>query len=386
MTDTLALDPSGLPDIPAPAAPASGMPSRSEPFRFTGAAGEYFRIWIVNLFLCIVTVGLYSPWAKVRKKRYFHGHTWLAGANFEYHGDPVAILKGRLLAFAAFMVYSTASHYSERVGHALLLAMLPALPWLLVQSFAFNAANTSYRNLRFRFTGTYRQALAAVAPLALVPFVALLTPDVEMGEGPRGIRDWGYLLIGPLLLLFMYPYVIAKVKLFHLRNAAFGATPFECDAGAGRFYAIYVAGGLVFAGVMTVAGFAMAGAVLVSPGTAVAIIMGAYLLGGALSLAYVNASTINYLFGATRLRGAGRFHSHLEVWALTKLYMGNLVIVAITFGLGVPWAAVRTARYRASRLSLEIEGGLDALAARSGAGVRATGEEMGEMFGFDLSL
>lgn len=56
---------------------------------FAGVADDYFRIWIVNLLLTLVTVGLWSPWAKVRKRRYFYGHTWLANANFEYHGNPV---------------------------------------------------------------------------------------------------------------------------------------------------------------------------------------------------------------------------------------------------------------------------------------------------------
>src|SRR5690349_15587002 len=91
-----------------PAAPAMAPPL--EPFEFRGRAGEYFGIWIVNLFLTIVTLGIYSAWAKVRKKRYFYGNTWLAGSNFEYHGRPLAILKGRLIAFAAFIAYSVGAH------------------------------------------------------------------------------------------------------------------------------------------------------------------------------------------------------------------------------------------------------------------------------------
>lgn len=35
---------------------------------FTGQAGEYFRIWIVNLCLTIVTLGIYLPWAIVRQR------------------------------------------------------------------------------------------------------------------------------------------------------------------------------------------------------------------------------------------------------------------------------------------------------------------------------
>jgi uncharacterized membrane protein YjgN (DUF898 family) len=40
------------------------------PFEFRGTGGEYFRIWIVNLLLTILTLGIYSAWAKVRQLRY----------------------------------------------------------------------------------------------------------------------------------------------------------------------------------------------------------------------------------------------------------------------------------------------------------------------------
>ena len=40
------------------------------PVEFTATASEYFRIWIVNVALTIVTLGIYSAWAKARKRRY----------------------------------------------------------------------------------------------------------------------------------------------------------------------------------------------------------------------------------------------------------------------------------------------------------------------------
>jgi uncharacterized membrane protein YjgN (DUF898 family) len=35
------------------------------PFEFTGKAGEYFGIWIVNVSLTLLTLSIYSAWAKV---------------------------------------------------------------------------------------------------------------------------------------------------------------------------------------------------------------------------------------------------------------------------------------------------------------------------------
>src|SRR5437667_6745528 len=81
------------------AANAAG-PEKRYAVEFSASAGEYFRIWIVNLALTILTLGIYSAWAKVRKRRYFYAHTHIAGESFEYRGRPVAILKGRLIAVA----------------------------------------------------------------------------------------------------------------------------------------------------------------------------------------------------------------------------------------------------------------------------------------------
>ena len=79
------------------------------PFEFRGNGSEYFRIWIVNLLLTIVTLGIYSAWAKVRRLRYFYGNTFVDGQSFEYHGQPLAILKGRLIVFGGYVVFVIAS-------------------------------------------------------------------------------------------------------------------------------------------------------------------------------------------------------------------------------------------------------------------------------------
>ena len=58
---------------------------------FTGKAGDYFGIWIVNLLLSVVTLGIYSAWAKVRRMKYFYNNTLIDGVGFDYHAKPIAI-------------------------------------------------------------------------------------------------------------------------------------------------------------------------------------------------------------------------------------------------------------------------------------------------------
>ena len=69
---------------------------------------------------------------------------------------------------------------------------------------------------------------------------------------------------------------------------------------------------------------------------------------------------------------------------LALLHLTNLVGIALTFGLYIPWAKVRLARYRIEHLQLLAAGELDAFAAGEQQNVTSTGEEIGEMF--DLAI
>src|ERR1700685_13403 len=86
-----------------------------EPLRFTGNGAEYFGIWIVNLLLTIVTLGIYSAWAKVRRLQYFYRHTELAGSSFDFHGSPTKILIGRLIALAMLIAYNVSVRLQSRM-------------------------------------------------------------------------------------------------------------------------------------------------------------------------------------------------------------------------------------------------------------------------------
>ncbi|MDU3936273.1 MAG: DUF898 family protein, partial [Serratia liquefaciens] len=63
--------------------------------KFTGKSSEYFFIWLTNIFLITITLGVYSAWATVREHRYFYNHMELDGEKFDYHAQPLQILIGR---------------------------------------------------------------------------------------------------------------------------------------------------------------------------------------------------------------------------------------------------------------------------------------------------
>ena len=104
MAATRVRSPSAAPPPPPPAARArrdeADRWAHEHGIAFSGSGSEYFRIWIVNLLLTLVTLSLYYPWAKVRRLRYFHTNTQVAGHALDFHGEPVKMLRGHLLVLA----------------------------------------------------------------------------------------------------------------------------------------------------------------------------------------------------------------------------------------------------------------------------------------------
>lgn len=341
---------------------------RIEPFRFNGSGREYFGIWIVNLMLTVLTLGLYSPWAKVRRLQYFYRNTELAGASFDYHGQPLAILKGRIIAVLLLLLYHFSTTYISVWTLVALGFLALALPWLLRSAIRFRLRYSSYRALRFNFRGTLGGAYAVfLAYPVLMVFTAYLAA----------------------------PLFHQRLKQYQHGSAWFGTTAFSFSASVGRFYrtyAVYMLAAVVLFAVAFVPMVMMAantprGAKPDPEAIQMAFIgFSAALMLGVLVLApLLQAAIQNLIWNHTSL-GPHRFASRVSGWKLLWINLSNLFLVALTLGLFMPWAAVRVLQYRLSCMSLDTDGSLDAIVADANTSVAALGEETAEMFDIDIGL
>ena len=156
------------------------LSAKTTPVIFQGKTSEYFGIWIVNLLLSLITLGIYSAWAKVRRKKYFYNNTSIENVGFDYHAKPVSILKGRIIAVIFFAGYGMSASIHPFLPAVFLLIFFIALPWLVVRGSIFNARNTSHRGLRFDFIGTLGQAAKVfiALPILVMPTFGLIFPYV----------------------------------------------------------------------------------------------------------------------------------------------------------------------------------------------------------------
>jgi uncharacterized membrane protein YjgN (DUF898 family) len=331
------------------AAPSQALSLRHEPFVFTGTAREYFGIWIVNVLLTIATLGVYSAWAKVRRQRYFHGNTRLAGGTFDYHARPVQILIGRVIVLVIIIAYNLAVNFVPVVGGLIGVAFLFAIPWFVMRGLRFRARVTSYRNVRFDFTGGYGGA-----------FLAYLL---------GGLLTWGTLgLLAPIASQWMWNYTLGNVR--------YGDRPISCEPRLEKLYGQLILPAIVFVvGVILLVSAAISVFLAAAGGgfmpdsasdiAAWGIVAAVYLAFLPFFLLYVlvgllyRAGTRNVALNETVIDGRHLLASNIARWRYAWIAISNFFATIFTFGLLRPWAAVRMARYLASVTALYSAGSLD---------------------------
>lgn len=349
----------------------AALPSQEEPapgqtlfFEFHGKAAEYFRIWIVNLLLSIVTLGVYSAWAKVRNKRYFYGNTRLDGAAFEYHAKPMQILKGRLIVVLLLVLYVGAVNVSPYAGFALYVALFFLMPWMVNQSLRFNARMSSYRNVHFGFAGSYGQA---VWVFAVLPFLCSL----------------------PLGLLL--PIAHRRMSLYVSKGMSYGGRKFDSHIPGGDFFPPFfevIALGVLFSAFVGVFGSLLTVSHIAPDLSESVIALIPFLIWAFLLflVPYYRAKARNIVFKHLELESGHRFASRLAPWRMGWITFSNLVCIALSLGLLVPWARLRWTRYVALRTAVKPAGDLGDFVAALESSQPALGSEMSDLMGWDVGF
>lgn len=339
------------------------------PFLFTGTGGEYFRIWIVNLALTIVTLGIYSAWAKVRTNRWFYGHTLLDNSPFSYLATPMQILKGRLIAAVLLILYTITSSTAPLIAGFIMIGILIASPWIIVMALRFSSRQSAYRALRFNFTGTIGEA--AIVYL-LLPLLSFITVGLAL------------------------PYTAYRQVRFLASNYVYGSTEASYEGELKPFWGIYLSALLLLIVPMGIFAYAIYSAYqLQMMGMPKEVIIGAIstlILVGVVSfyliipvlVAFLQARKANLFYNHTRL-GNIRFHSTQRARDLIWIYISNLILIAITFGLFIPFAAVRLARYRAEHLAL-LSDDLSSFTTQARDNMSAVGGEISDLFDIEIGI
>jgi uncharacterized membrane protein YjgN (DUF898 family) len=347
---------------------------------FRGNAGEYFGIWIVNILLTIVTLGIYSAWAKVRRMRYFRGNTVLDGYAFDYHARGGQIFLGRVIVFIVLAMVNVLANAFPLVAPFASLIFLVALPFFIVRSLKFNARVTSYCNVRFDFTG---KAWGAFTSIILGSILSALTLGI----------------LAPLASRWSSRYVFN-----HFR---YGDRPFSSDPKLGALYRSLVPPALVF-----IIGLAIL--VVVTAIVAVPIyrqyamigddsgeqhyrmvitfililyaILIPFLLVYAVAALIYRAAVRNVVFNAALFDNRHPLFSDLSRFGYFWIILSNTVVTLLTLGLMRPWAAVREQRYLVTHTGIVPQGDIGEIMAAIQASGSAISSEYMDLEGLDFGF
>lgn len=382
--------------------PLATTPMRHElEIRFTGSGSEYFRIWIVNLLLTLVTLSLYYPWAKVRKLKYFYGNTLVGNQPLGFHADPKKMLRGYLLVALLLALYSVAGHVSPTAGIVALVVVGAIWPALLKSSMQFRLANTSWRGLRFRFHGSVSGAYAAVLPLFIpaVLFAAMMlgVPDEKHPPAWFGGAFFGVFALTMLVL----PWLWFNLKKYQHDHYGYGPEQTALNTGPGSFYAVFmktsgvsvlgflafgVLAGVIFASVVGVATLGGSRNPVAMAILGIVVFVFGMLVVQLMPRPYFTSRMQNLVWGKTASTNVS-FESALRFRPLLWLTVKNWLLMVLTLGLYWPFAAVATTRMRleATRVLSDVDPQTLSDRARAGEG-EAAGDAAGDLFGLDIGL
>ena len=377
-----------------PASESSAAPAAREEMltpTFSGSGQEYFRIWIVNLFLSVATLGIYSAWAKVRRLQYFDRNTELGGAVFDFRGDPKAILRGRILALVMLVAYQYAFGFTSTVSFIILGVLAAALPFLMRGALRFRLRNTEYRGLTFGFHGSAAGAYATFFPILLIFVLPGLLFTIAPGNP---------LVLWSFLGYVLWPLLHARLIRYQRAHASFGTAASSYAVPGWTFYKLYlIAFGLSLA---ATAAFAILGVIVTllakvtaAPGnmmTSVGVLVGIglYYIALLLCIPYMSARINNEVWSHTSFPGI-RIQCTMSARALARLQVVNVLLTIVTLGLFRPFAVVRVHRFRLAAMTIIASGGFEQAMVQGAQGAQAapagsaSGEGAADFFGFDLS-
>ena len=275
--------------------------------RFDGRTGELFAIFIVNLLLSIVTLGIYRFWARTRVRQYLWRQTSFHDDAIEYTGTGKELFLGFLIALAVlvpvvsiyqavYLLLQTEFHVPD--DYLLILDAGYLIAIFFVIGFAL------YRTRRYRLSRTVWRGIRGAQTGSAVVYARMYL---------------GYALLTALTLGFFWPFMNIKLASYRLNHTWFGDRRLVFEGSGGDLFKR----------------FAICWIALIPT----------------LGMSWFWYKSAEWLYVAAHTRYENlRFEAPLESHQLLWLVLSNLLMVTFSLGLAYPYAMIRVGRYIAGNL------------------------------------
>ncbi|GBF51521.1 hypothetical protein LPTSP4_30590 [Leptospira ryugenii] len=296
---------------------------------YKGKGEDLLLIFLKNIFLTIVTLGIYSFWAKTNVQKYNAQNLYWAGEAFAFHGSGKERLLGFLkalviLAVAGLVIVAISSllalvhPFAQLFGTYLLIVffLIGLNPFIIVGNKRYFTSRSSYRNVRFGFSG---KALDIIKIYALGILLCILTLGIY------------------------YPWFYAKKESYIGSKTRYGNAYFTLTLNGKDLFFIYLK--VIILTIVT---------------------LGIY-------IPWFIAEKYNYTWSQTSFQGK-RFRSDLSGGKVLGYSILAYFLIFFTFGIGYGWAVVLMNQLFYHAIELEEEIDFESILAQPDLGANAITE------------
>jgi len=307
-------------------------------FGFHGKGTDFFVIQIVNLFLTVITLGFYYPWAKARTLQFIYSNTELEASRFEFHGTGKEMFKGYIKALLiVFLIYGfflllTFLEMAEIGILFLYVSILAILPLIIHGSYRYRMSRSSWRGIRFGYRGSKKE-------LVLNFYRDLFLTVITLG------------IYGSWLSMNLRRYVIGHIRL--------GSAQFEYKGNGGDYLFMNIFG--YFGTIFT---------------------LGIYFFWWQKDLFHYYVNNLSLKKDEHEIK----FYTDVQGMKFLALTLTNLLIIIFTLGIGFPFAAIRTINFVLENIELYGEVDLEQVLQTEDTFVDATAEDLADFFDMDFIL
>ena len=277
-------------------------------FKFQGKGAALFEIFIVNILLKFVTLNFYYPWAKVRELKYIYGKMELFGSPLSFHAKGKELFIGYLKTILVFAIiigpyfYFAVTNQYDYILPAfafMYVGMLSIIPLAIHGSLKYRMAKTAWRGVRFG----YRGELATLYKKCFIGFLLTLVTFGIYGS-----------------------WMVVDIRSYITKHLRMGDVRFSFNGEGSDLFLIMLKGYFLSIITLGIYGFWWQNEIFQF---------------------HVNNTRIYQNGESYRLKAQSTGFGFLE------LLVVNWLIVTFTFGLGTPFAIIRSMRFYMEHMEAE---------------------------------
>lgn len=363
--------------------------AQCHPFVFRGDGGKYFLICLVNVLLCIITLGIYTPWALMKCRRYIYSNMEVNGQSFSYGvtgGNIFVSLLFFMVIYIAILVSIVAR--IPALAIVLVIALFVLLPFMVVKGLRYQAVMTSLNGIRFGFSCSMKRfwwvmvGLPIVLAIVLGLCVLLIAKMCPADSASEMIISGVVLALVCIVAIGVFNGTLfSKIMPFLWNNISFGIHRFEVKLDTGYCIKFAILAFVTLIPFIGVAGYIMFDQFMdemrggslygasdimdmseIMEGLRTRIIAQVvYYFGIAISTSYLTVSLRNHFMSRLSLDGGRiRFRSTMNYSGMLYRMCALVVVSGITGGLAYPLLKIWMISWQAQ--NTQVIGDLDALA------------------------